>query len=163
MYCTLGGGTASLTTSSSIFTTQPYCNIKIIYMFKKLAEKKYGTYSSLLEIVSNSWCQFTLLLQYHIGLPPNLQVVPQITKALITTTLNIWRTQCEFLYWWNNCEKIINKCRILLQHVENLKTRMHHLSRKGRDHIDSDPTEDSQWWVILSQIWTAQALYHKVN
>ena len=83
-------------------------------MCKKLAEKKYGTYYSLLEIVSNSWCHFKLLLQSHLGIPPNLHAVPQMTKALITNTLNLWHTRYEFLYWGNNSEKIIKQCLILL-------------------------------------------------
>ena len=34
----------------------------------------------------------------QLGLPPNLRVVPQLMTALITTTLNLWRTRCEFMY-----------------------------------------------------------------
>jgi hypothetical protein len=34
----------------------------------------------------------------QLGLPPNLRALPQIMKALITPTLNLWRTRCEFLH-----------------------------------------------------------------
>ena len=34
----------------------------------------------------------------ELNLPPNLHAVPQMMRALITMSLNIWRARCEFVY-----------------------------------------------------------------
>jgi hypothetical protein len=71
---------------------------------------------------------------------PNLRAVPQMMMALITTTLNLWRTHCEFLHGGSHKEKNLKQRRILLKQVEDLKTRGHILGRKGKDHISGAPT-----------------------
>ena len=63
--------------------------------------------------------------------PPNLWAVPQLMKALITTTLNLWRTRCDFIHGGSTSETINKKLRILLQQMEDLKTRKGNLGRKG--------------------------------
>ena len=57
----------------------------------------------------------------QLGQPPNLRVVPQMMTALITTTINLWRTRCEFMHGGSNSDKIAKKRRILSKQVEDLK------------------------------------------
>ena len=49
--------------------------------------------------------------QAQLGHPPNLRAVPQLMKVLITTTLNLWRTRCEFMHWGSHSDKIAKKRR----------------------------------------------------
>ena len=58
----------------------------------------------------------------QLGQPPNLRAVPQMMTALITTTINLWRTQCEFMHGGRKSEKNAKKRRILSKQVEDLKT-----------------------------------------
>ena len=44
------------------------------------------------------WMDIIKNKQSQLGQPPNLRAVPQMMTALITTTLNLWGTQCEFLH-----------------------------------------------------------------
>ena len=39
-------------------------------------------------------------------LPPNLRAVPQLMTALITTSINLWRTHCEFMHGEVTVKKI---------------------------------------------------------
>ena len=41
----------------------------------------------------------------QLGLPPNFRAVPQMMTALITTTINLWRTRCEFMHGGRKREK----------------------------------------------------------
>ena len=99
----------------------------------------------------------------QLGLPPNLRGVPQMMKALIITTLNLWRTQCEFLHVGSNSDKTIKKCWILLQQVEELKTHRQILEQKGNDHIDGAPAEDAKFRVLRALIRISQAIYRQAN
>ena len=109
------------------------------------------------------WMEIINSEREQLGLPPNLRAVPQMMTALITTTLNLWRTQCEFLHGGSHSEKLIKKRRILLQQVENLKILSHNLGRKVRYHIAGAPTEAAQFRVIWIRTRTAQALYRQAK
>jgi hypothetical protein len=99
----------------------------------------------------------------QLGLPHNLRAVPQMMTALIIKTLSLWRTRCVFLHGGSHSEKIIKKRWVILQQVEDLKTRGHNLGQKGRDHIAGAPMEDAQFRVIRSWIRPAQELYRQAN
>ena len=109
----------------------------------------------LLDIINNEREQLVL--------PPNLRAVPQMMTALITTTLNLWRTRCEFLHGGNHKEKILKQRRILLKLVADLKTQGYILGRKGKEHISGAPTEVAQFRVIRVWIRTAQSLFRQAN
>jgi hypothetical protein len=83
--------------------------------------------------------------------------------ARITTTLNLWRTRCEFLHGGSHSEKIAKQRRILLKQVEDLKTRGQNLGRKGMDHMSGAPAKAAQFRVIRAWIQTAQALFRQAN
>ena len=95
----------------------------------------------------------------QLGQPPNLRAVPQMMTALITTTINLWRTRCEFMHGGSNSDKMSKKRRILSKQVDDLKTRGHKLDRKGRDHISGAPEESAQFRIIRAWIQTAQSLF----
>ena len=99
----------------------------------------------------------------QLGLLHNLRAVTKNMTALVTTTLKLWRNRCEFLHGGSHNEKIIKKRRILLQQVEDLKTRSHNLGRKGREHIAGATMETAQFRVIRSWIRTSQALYRQAT
>ena len=82
---------------------------------------------------------------------------------LINKTLNLWLTRCEFIHGGSTGDKIIKKCWILLQQVEDLKACRNILGPKGKDHIDGTPEEGAQFWVLRVWIRTAQALYRQVK
>ena len=95
----------------------------------------------------------------QLGQPPNLRAVPQMMTDLITTTINLWRTRCEFMHGGSNIDNIVKTRRILSKQVEDLKTRGHNLGWKGRDHMSGAPDESAQFWVIRAWIRTAQSLF----
>jgi hypothetical protein len=109
------------------------------------------------------WMDIINTEQEKLGLPHSLRAVPQMMTALVTITLNLWRTRCEFLHGRSHNKKVIKQRRILLQQFEDLKSRSHKLGRKGRDHITGAPTETAQFRVIRSWIRTAQALYRQAT
>jgi hypothetical protein len=109
------------------------------------------------------WMDIINTEQEKLGLPHSLRAVPQMMTSLVTITLNLWRTRCEFLHGRSHNKKVIKQRRILLQHFEDLKSRSHKLGRKGRDHIAGAPTETAQFRVIRSWIRTAQTLYQQAT
>ena len=58
------------------------------------------------------WIDIISTEREQLGLPPNLWEVPQTMKALITKTLNLWRTRYEFLHGEINSNKF-TKTKVL--------------------------------------------------
>ena len=47
----------------------------------------------------------------QLRLPPNLRGVPQMMMALITTTLNLWRTHCEIMHGEVTVKKMLSRSK----------------------------------------------------
>ena len=55
------------------------------------------------------WLDIINNKQEKLRLLPNLRAVPQMMTALITTTLNSWRTRCEFTHREVTAKMFLNK------------------------------------------------------
>ena len=45
----------------------------------------------------------------QLDLPPNLRVLPKLMTTLITKTLKLWQTCCEFMYGGSHSTKLLSK------------------------------------------------------
>ena len=63
-----------------------------------LDQPMLGWKNFLQEKLLPDWMNIINNKQEQNGLPHNLRAVPQMMTDLVTTTLNLWRTQCDFLH-----------------------------------------------------------------
>ena len=66
----------------------------------------------------------------ELDLPPNLHAVPQTVRVLVSMSLNIWRTRCEFLHGGTKSDTLRKRRWLIFQQVEHLKINRNNLDMK---------------------------------